>query len=240
MEPNPITLFVSWYVVFVISITLHEGAHALVAWKLGDSTAYHAGQVTLDPLAHIQREPIGTVVMPLITFFWMGWMMGWASAPYDPQWALRHPRRAAWMALAGPVANLLLAILAGLAIRLGMWADVFTNPESISTDLRMLYELVVSVDNTPFYSNLAMLVSIMFALNLLLFLFNLLPVPPLDGGSVIMLLMPDETARRYIQSFLWQPQFQLFGLLIAWRVLSPVLWPALLLAVELLYGTHYG
>ena len=68
-----------------------------------------------------------------------------------------------------------------------------------------------------------------------------LPLPPLDGSSVIMLCMPEETARRYVESFLWQPHFRLFGLLIAWQLLSPLVLPALALAVNLLYpGSHYS
>ena len=76
-----------WYAVFIVSLTFHEAAHALAAWKLGDPTAYEAGQVTLNPLPHIEREPMGTILVPILTFF----MMGWASAPYDPYWAIRHP-----------------------------------------------------------------------------------------------------------------------------------------------------
>jgi len=90
--------------------------------------AYHAGQVTLNPLPHMRREPIGTVLVPLLTFFQVGYMMGWASAPYDPRWGLRHPRRAAVMAAAGPAANLVLAALGFLALRLGLQAEFWGIP----------------------------------------------------------------------------------------------------------------
>src|SRR5690348_17172584 len=93
-----------WYVVFVGSTVCHEASHAWTALKLGDDTASRGGQVSLDPVPHIRREPIGMVVLPLLTWFIAGWMMGWASAPYDPEWARRYPRRAALMALAGPAA----------------------------------------------------------------------------------------------------------------------------------------
>ena len=76
---------------------VHEAMHALVAWKGGDPTAYHGGQVSLSPIPHIRREPIGMLVVPLLTAFTQGWAMGWASAPYDPVWAERHPKRAALM-----------------------------------------------------------------------------------------------------------------------------------------------
>ena len=88
---------VVWLIVFVVSITAHEAAHAWAAWLGGDPTAYRGGQVTLNPIPHMRREPFGTILFPLLSFLWLtpGWMMGWASAPYDPFWEDRHPRRAA-------------------------------------------------------------------------------------------------------------------------------------------------
>src|SRR6185436_3856232 len=81
-----------WYFVFLYSTVCHEAAHAWAALKLGDDTAYQGGQVSLDPVPHIRREPWGMVIVPLITFYWnamagVTWMMGWASAPYDPECA---------------------------------------------------------------------------------------------------------------------------------------------------------
>jgi hypothetical protein len=93
------------YVVFLFSTTCHEAAHALVAKLGGDTTAALGGQVSLNPIPHIRRSPFGMVVIPIISFLFSGGMIGWASAPYDPSWERRHPRRAAWMALAGPAAN---------------------------------------------------------------------------------------------------------------------------------------
>src|SRR5947209_12732926 len=126
-----IALGVTWFFVFLFSTTLHEAGHALAALRLGDPTAYHGGQVTLSPFPHIRREPFGMVAVPLLSFVLSkgSWMMGWASAPYDPEWAHRYPKRAAIMALAGPAANLLLVLLSGLAIRAGMMAGVFAPPE---------------------------------------------------------------------------------------------------------------
>ena len=72
-----------WYLAFIISITFHEAAHAFVGLKLGDTTAEDGGQVTLNPFPHIKREIVGTIVVPLFTFFSSGWMIGWASAPYN-------------------------------------------------------------------------------------------------------------------------------------------------------------
>ncbi|MBZ0165999.1 MAG: site-2 protease family protein, partial [Candidatus Omnitrophica bacterium] len=123
-----IILGVWWYAAFILSIVIHEAAHALAAYKMGDDTAYEGGQVSLNPQPHIRREPLGMVVIPLVTYFLGGWMMGWASAPYDPQWAMTYPKRAALMALAGPVSNLCLVFISGFLLRLGLWLGFFTIP----------------------------------------------------------------------------------------------------------------
>ena len=129
MNPQLLIEGLTWFVVFVFSTTLHEAGHALAALKLGDPTAYEGGQVSLNPLPHIRREPVGMLLVPLVSFAVTHWMMGWASAPYDPFWAHRHPKRAALMAAAGPAANLLLVVVAGLLIRIGVWSGVFYAPD---------------------------------------------------------------------------------------------------------------
>ena len=110
---------VFWLPAFLFSTTVHEAAHAWAALRLGDPTAYLAGQVSLSPWPHVRRSPIGMLVVPVITSLTQGWTMGWASAPYDAAWADRHPRRAALMALAGPLGNLLLAAVAFALLRAG-------------------------------------------------------------------------------------------------------------------------
>lgn len=87
-----ITFGLIWYIAFLFSTTCHEAAHVFAALKLGDPTAYHEGQVSLNPIPHVRREPLGTVLVPLLSFFAGGWMLGWASAPYDPYWAERYPK----------------------------------------------------------------------------------------------------------------------------------------------------
>jgi Zn-dependent protease len=231
MEANLIVLGITWFVVFLFSTTLHEAAHALAAYRLGDPTAYHGGQVTLSPFPHMQREPFGMVLVPLVSFFLSRgtWMMGWASAPYDPIWAHRHPRRAAWMALAGPLSNLLLVLLAGTALRIGMAAEVFSRPT------REQFSLITLVGTDGgLAAALVTPLSIVFSLNLILFVFNLLPLPPLDGSAVIAMFLSDELARRY-QEFLRQPYMALAGLLLAWKLFNPIFQPILILALVLLY-----
>src|SRR5579884_1444295 len=125
ITPEMLAALPVWYVAFLLSLTCHEGAHALAAKLGGDPTAFLAGQVSLNPLPHIRRELFGTVLFPIITYVANGWMMGWASAPFDPRWERKYPRRASLMALAGPAANFTLALLAGVAMRLGLLAQVF-------------------------------------------------------------------------------------------------------------------
>jgi Zn-dependent protease len=206
VNPDQLIEGLTWFVVFIFSTTLHEAGHAWAAYKLGDPTAYEGGQVSLNPLPHIQREPVGMVIVPLISFALNGSMIGWASAPYDPAWAHRYPKRAALMAAAGPAANLLLAVIAGLLIRTGVAG------------------LIPGV-GVP--------VAILFLLNLLLFVFNLLPVPPLDGSTILPMFMSDNAARRY-REFLHQPMFSLLGLLVAWQVFPYIFRPIQALAISLL------
>jgi Zn-dependent protease len=218
-----------WYVAFLFSITLHEAAHAFAAYRLGDPTAYLGGQVTLNPLPHIRREFFGTVVMPILSFFLSGWMMGWASAPYDPFWAGRNPKRAGWMALAGPAANLLLVIVSGVALRWGLASGFFAASGSMS--MSQIVQGAAGGTST----GAATLLSILFTLNLLLFAFNLLPLPPLDGSSALAIVLSERAALAYL-SFMRQPIISILGLLFAWYVFGSIFRPILYLALRLLFG----
>lgn len=224
-----------WFVAFLLSTTCHEAAHALVAKRGGDLTAAHGGQVSIDPLPHIRREPVGMIVVPLISFFLMSgnWMIGWASAPYDPVWASRHPRRAAWMAAAGPGANLLLVLLCAGVIHAGIAGGWLAQPMSAD-------HTHIVVDAGGDGTILTMFLSVLFTLNLLLFLFNLLPVPPLDGQAAIGLFMSEDTARRW-NDFSRGQGFAIVGLLIAWVIFGRVFSTVFTLALNALYpGSGYG
>ncbi len=226
MEPEKILLGMVWYAVFLLSTTCHEAAHAWVAKLGGDLTAFHEGQVSLSPLPHIRREPFGTVLVPLLSYLLGGWMIGWASAPYDPVWAERHPRRAALMALAGPLANLTLVLLAAIGIRVGLAAGEFVAPARID------FTSVAAAAQPGLGSALATLLSILFVLNLLLFLFNLLPVPPLDGSSAVTLLMSEETGRRFRE---FTHSWGFIGLLLAWYLFRQIFDPLFVLSLNVLY-----
>lgn len=234
MDPQIFYHGVIWYIVFLFSTTCHEGAHALVAKLGGDPTAFHGGQVTLNPIPHIKREPIGMVVVPILSYVYAHWMMGWASAPYDPSWQRRFPRRAAWMALAGPLANFSLVLIAAIAIRLGLALHYFRMPESaIFTG--------ITEATTPGPAELAAtFLSVLFVLNLVLGTFNLLPVPPLDGHTGVTLLMSDETAVRFLD---WSRSqgFGMIGLLLAWFVFDKLFSHIFRLSLVALYpGSSWG
>ena len=194
-----------WYVVFLFSTTCHEASHALVAKLGGDDTAERTGQVTLNPMPHIRREPWGMVVIPILSFLFANTMIGWASAPFNPEWERRYPRRSAFMALAGPAANFTLMLIAAILIRFGREYGWFVRGVEGQASL------------------LGTILMIFFLLNLLLGVFNLLPVPPLDGSTGIMIFMGDETAHRYLDWLRTTP-YRSLGLL------------AVLLGFRYLYG----
>jgi Zn-dependent protease len=223
-----------WYFVFVFSTTCHEAAHAWVAYRGGDLTAYSLGHVTLDPWPHIKRSPFGMVIVPLVSFAFGGWMIGWASVPVNRRWAVNHPRKAALMSLAGPLANLMLAALALGTMRLLVANDVLLAP----TGAVPLQSLVTVPDghglNTPLGA-LARGLSVLLVLNVILGLFNLVPLPPLDGASALEGAAPRATAGLY-QRLREVPAFEFLGLMIAWRFFPYVSVPALRFVADLLHA----
>ena len=209
-----------YYLVFLFSTTLHEASHAWAAMVGGDLTAYHGGQVSLDPRPHIKREPFGMVVLPLLTSVLSGWPFGFASAPYDPRWAVRYPQRAAWMALAGPGANLVLVLLAGVLLRLGGLAGVFASPHSVG------FDHLADAQAGSLWQGVAFLLSVVFSLNLVLCCLNLIPLPPLDGSGALPLLLSAGTAVRYQEFLLTNGRaFSFIGIFAAWKVFDVIFEP---------------
>jgi Zn-dependent protease len=223
---------IAWYATFLCSTVLHEASHAYVGMKGGDDTAYRGGQVSLNPMPHIQRAPLGMVVVPLITLAIIGWPLGFASAPYDPFWAQRHPKRAALMSLAGPMSNLLLATLAFLLMRLGLAMEVFSAP--LAGHTFELTRLLHAVDETSVWVYVIPWLSICLMLNLILFVFNMFPFPPLDGSGVLPLFMSDEKGAR-LQVWMSNPSFMFFGLFIACYSMNFIFKPLRYFALLILY-----
>jgi Zn-dependent protease len=231
MTPDTLILLPLWYAVFLLSVTCHEAAHAWAAHRGGDSTAYLGGQVSLNPLPHVQREPLGTVLVPLVSFLYAGWMMGWASAPYDPDWEERHPRRAAWMAAAGPLANLILALIGFALLDLGLARGVWVVPDAGRFGFDQL--VVQAQGEAGGLEGLGRLISILLSLNLVLLLFNLLPIPPMDGAAVLAGCF--EPARRLRQRLRETPMAGPLGLLVAWYGFGYVFRPVYRFVLDLLY-----
>jgi Zn-dependent protease len=228
LDSQTLALFPVWYAAFLLSLTCHEAGHALIARWGGDDTAYLSGQVSLNPWPHIRREPVGTIVVPLITYF-MGWMMGWASAPYDPRWGDRHPRRAAAMSAAGPAAHFLLFAVAFAILKIGLATGVWAVPPMSQLSLD---RLVVAA---PGVAGLVDAIADSLGRSRAQphpGTFNLMPFPPLDGASVLGGIVPAWSLYLKLREF---PAMSLVGLIIAWRVFPPVLTPILRAAVAALH-----
>jgi Zn-dependent protease len=153
-------------IVLIFSIVIHEFSHGWVADQLGDPTARYAGRLTLNPIPHI--DPLGSVLLPLILLLsGSGFIIGWAKpVPYNPYNLKDQKKGPALVALAGPAVNLLIAVIFGLAIRL-----------MIAQDL-------------PMYSDFITFFSIIVIYNILLAVFNLVPIPPLDGSKILFSVLP--------------------------------------------------
>lgn len=155
---------------FTIAITVHEASHGWLADKLGDKTARAMGRVTMNPLAHI--DPIGTVVLPLLLILTRSpFIFGWAKpVPVNP-YNLRNPRKdMLWIGLAGPTANIIAAVVFALILRSGM---------IVAGSISQIFVVQVIL------------------INLVLAVFNLIPIPPLDGYQILSGLLPREAAISY-------------------------------------------
>ncbi len=184
-----------------MSIVIHEFAHGYMAYIFGDNTARLSGRLTLNPLKHL--DPIGSVVLPLVLILMnAGFVIGWAKpVPYNPN-NLRDIKKGTFLvAIAGVLANFIIVIIFGLLIR---FAPFLISP-SIAA---------------PFYQ----ITSIIVVLNLVLVIFNLIPIPPLDGSKILFSYLPARF--RYIENFLerWGMILLLFFILFLWAKVSPLIY----------------
>ena len=218
MELNLVQVIAIYALPVIFAITLHEAAHGYVAKYFGDMTAYMEGRVSLNPLRHI--DPFGTVALPLILLGLTklvggGIIFGWAK-PVPVNFAnLRHPKRdMLWVAAAGPLSNFVMALIWALLVKIGL-----------------------SLPENYFALPLALVGAAGVFFNIIIMVLNLVPLPPLDGGRILVSLLPRRVAWRVARI---EPYgFLILILLLFTGVLGTMLWPAigaLMALVAALFG----
>jgi len=198
------TLLVS-LLIFFFAVIIHEYAHGWVAWKLGDSTARFMGRLTLNPIAHI--DPIGTIFLPLILLVTHSPILfGWAKPVPVDFFNLNNPKKdMIWVSIAGPAANIIFAIILSLILKIPLLTANY---------------FVVTVMTTAIMANLVLAV------------FNLLPIPPLDGSRVVMGLLPYHLGVEYAKI---EPYGFIIIFALLWLgVINTVIWPAVIVLTRLL------
>jgi len=210
-EFSLIQKIIIWAIPVIFAITVHEVAHGWVALQFGDRTAQMMGRLTLNPIKHI--DPLGTIILPgLLLLTGTGFIFGWAKPVPVTFQNLRKPKAdMAWVAIAGPIANLIMAIIWALVAKLG----VTLLQSHVAIGEPMLYMAVAGV-----------------LINAMLMMLNLLPIPPLDGGRILVSLLPGPLAWKVNQI---EPYgfFILIGL-VYFGILNLVLWPLIGAFINLL------
>lgn len=180
------------YFILLFAITIHESAHGWAALKFGDPTAYHLGRITLNPIPHI--DPLGTVILPLIMMITGIPFIGWAKpVPVNPL-NLRNPRRDnLWISAAGPISNL----TAAAVFLVGIVILKFLNPSTVYFLRSFIFAQTGFAGGFHPLGGLALILFYGALINTLLAIFNMIPIPPLDGSGVLMGLLSDQAAEKY-------------------------------------------
>lgn len=201
--------FVFSVAILIMSVVIHEVSHGFVADAMGDPTARYQGRLTLNPINHL--DPFGSVLIPALTYFLGGFIFGWAKpVPYNPYNLKNQKWGPAVVAAAGPFSNLIVAIVFGLIVRL---APVLSIPAAF---------VQVSI--------------LVVFINLILMIFNLVPLPPLDGSKVLFALLPIRFY--YIQQFL--EQYGFFLIIIFIFFFWSLILPAVFLFFKLITGIGFS
>ena len=192
----------------LFAITLHEAAHGYVARHFGDMTAYQQGRISLNPIRHI--DPVGTVLLPLLTLWMGGILFGWAKPVPVNFSALHNPKKdMLWVAIAGPASNLVMAL---------GWA--------------LLARIALEMPGSYFSGPLLGMAQIGIQINVILMVLNLLPLPPLDGGRVAVSLLPHRQASLLAKI---EPYgIVILIILLMTKVLGLILWPLVSMVTDLL------
>jgi Zn-dependent protease len=199
MDFDPGNLII-WFIVLLFSLSFHEAAHAWTSEKFGDDTGRLQGRITLNPIAHI--DPIGTVLFPIIGFISHFPLLGFAKPVMTNPLLWRDKTRAnILVSAAGPISNFILAIISFIVIKVLIHSMVLfpVGGDFMLTMVVPVSRLVPTYSQPAFIEPLAKFLSTMLMLNVSLGVFNLIPVPPLDGSHVLESLLPPQMADAYAQ-----------------------------------------
>ena len=197
-----VVLILFQVLVLVLAFSVHESAHAYTAMRLGDPTAYMLGRVTLNPAKHL--DPFGSVLVPLIGMFYGGWLIGWAKPCPVTLRNFRNVRRDDILtSLAGPASNVAMAVIALLLLIVFKHAVPGGAP-AIGTAIALASKIPgVDTTNLPALFPVALFLYFAVIINLALFVFNLFPIPPLDGSHVLRNFLPYSVQESYARIGTW-------------------------------------
>ncbi len=180
-----------------MSVVIHEVSHGYAALALGDPTAKYQGRLTLNPIAHL--DPVGSFIVPAIGYFLGGFIIGWARpVPFNPY----NLKSAKWgeaiVAVAGPLSNIAIAVIFGIVIRVGIAKDLL-DPQFLG------------------------LASFVVLINLVLAIFNMIPIPPLDGSKILFSILPHKWSHLRWQLEKFGLIFVFLFIFLFWHILSPII-----------------
>ncbi|HTC74318.1 MAG TPA: site-2 protease family protein [Edaphobacter sp.] len=194
--PLNVVVIVFEIVVLILAFSVHECAHAWTAWRLGDPTARMLGRVTLNPIKHL--DPLGSILVPLISLVYGNFLIGWAKpTPVTGRNFKNYRRDDILVTLAGPASNLLSATIA-LILLIVIKHVLPAGDASIATAMAIATHIPgVATEGLPAFFPIALFLYLVISINLLLFVFNLLPLPPLDGSHILRHFLPYKAAQLY-------------------------------------------